>query len=145
MWTERFKNVQNIRPCHKHHHKSHEKLKSAISNRRKKWKIQKHLLVRFTLAIVIYNLNESPQLYIGLVGGSSRSHRLDLCTEVRPLNECPVHETKQSDNQAPVILELLGIRNIPSLLFLPGPLRPGVVTPDEVQSMGQIERFEIYT
>ena len=37
------------------------------------------------------------------------------------------------------MLELWGMRNIPSLPSLPGPLRPGVVAPDRVLSMGQIE------
>ena len=37
------------------------------------------------------------------------------------------------------MLELWGIRSTPSLPLLPGPLRPGVVVPDRVLSMGQIE------
>ena len=37
------------------------------------------------------------------------------------------------------MLELWGMQSIPSLPSLPGPLRPGVVAPDRVLSMGQIE------
>ena len=37
------------------------------------------------------------------------------------------------------MLELWGMRNTSSLPSLPGPLRPGVVTPDRVLSLGQIE------
>ena len=37
------------------------------------------------------------------------------------------------------MLELWGMRGTPSLLSLPGPLRPGVVAPDRVLSMGQIQ------
>ena len=37
------------------------------------------------------------------------------------------------------MLELWGIRRMPSLPSLPGPFWPGVVTPDRVLSMGQIE------
>ena len=31
----------------------------------------------------------------------------------------------------------------PSLLLLPGPLSPEVITPDKILSMGQIELFDI--
>ena len=37
------------------------------------------------------------------------------------------------------MLELWGMRNTPSLPSLPGPLWAGVVAPDRVVSMGQIE------
>ena len=39
--------------------------------------------------------------------------------------------------------ELWGMWNTPSLPFFPGPLWPGVVVPDRVPSMGQIELFDI--
>ena len=41
------------------------------------------------------------------------------------------------------MLELWGIRSTPSLPLLSGPLWPGVVMPDRVPSMGQIELFDI--
>ena len=56
-----------------------------------------------------------------------------------PRNECPGYDTKQSDAEAPVILELWGIQSSPSLQSLPGPLWPGVVALDRVLSSGQIE------
>ena len=37
------------------------------------------------------------------------------------------------------MLEFWGMWSTPSLLSLPGPLWPGVVAPDRVLSMGQIE------
>ena len=37
------------------------------------------------------------------------------------------------------MLELWGMQITPSLRLLPGPLRPGVVAPDRLLSMGQIE------
>ena len=37
------------------------------------------------------------------------------------------------------MLELWGMRSTPLLPSLPGPFWPGVVAPDRVQSMGQIE------
>ena len=61
-------------------------------------------------------------------------HQLHLC------NEYPGYDTKQSDGEAPVVLELWGIWNTSSLPLLPGPLWPGVVAPDWVLSMGQIEQ-----
>ena len=41
------------------------------------------------------------------------------------------------------MLKLWGMRSNPSLPLLPGPLCPGVVAPDRVLSMGQIELFNI--
>ena len=58
---------------------------------------------------------------------------------VRPPNECPRYDTKRTDGKVPVMLKLWGMWSTPSLPSLPGPLRPGVVTPDRVLSMGQIE------
>ena len=45
--------------------------------------------------------------------------------------ECPRYVTKQSDGEVSVMLELWGMRSTPLL--------PGVVVPDRVPSMGQIE------
>ena len=52
-------------------------------------------------------------------------------------NECPRYDTKQSDDEAAVIL------STPSLPLLPGLLWPGMAAPDRVLSIGQIERFDI--
>ena len=41
------------------------------------------------------------------------------------------------------MLELWGMRSTPLLPLLPGPLWPGVVAPDRVLSIGQIECFDI--
>ena len=46
---------------------------------------------------------------------------------------------KQSDGTASVMLEHWGTRSTSSLLLLPGPLWPGVVAPNNVLSIGQIE------
>ena len=53
--------------------------------------------------------------------------------------ECPGYDTKQSESEVPVMLELWGMRSTPSLPSHQGPLRPGEVAPDKVLSMGQIE------
>ena len=64
---------------------------------------------------------------------------LHFCRGVQLPNECPGYDTKQSDGGVPVMLEFWGMRNMPSLLLLPGPLWLRVVAPDRVLSMGQIE------
>ena len=64
------------------------------------------------------------------------------CTSAEDLdspNEFSGYDTKQSDGEVPVILELWGMRSTLSLPSLPGPLWPGLVEPDRILSMGQIE------
>ena len=71
------------------------------------------------------------------VGLGWRINRLLLCRGVRPtINECPGYDTKQSDGEVPVMLELWGMRSTPSMTLLPGPLWPGMVTPERALSMG---------
>ena len=60
-------------------------------------------------------------------------------TDCISADEYPKYDTKQSDVEVPVLLELWVIGNATSLPSLPGPLWPGVVAPDRVLSMGQIE------
>ena len=45
----------------------------------------------------------------------------------------PGYDTKQSDGEAPVMLELWEMRNTPSLLRPQGPLWPGLVALDRVK------------
>ena len=67
---------------------------------------------------------------ISPVGWGNRIHQLHLCRRVRPpTNECPGYDTKQSDGEVPVMLELWGMRSTPLLPSLRGPVRPGVVAP----------------
>ena len=74
------------------------------------------------------------------VGWDCRIHRLHLCKGVRaPPNECPVYDTKLSDGEVSVIFELWVMRSTPSLPSIQGLLWPGVVAPDSVLSIGQIE------
>ena len=74
------------------------------------------------------------------VGWGCIIHWLLLFREVRPPpNVCPVYDTKQSDGEGPVILEFWGMLITPLLPSLPGIFWPGLVVPDRVQSMGQIE------
>ena len=55
-------------------------------------------------------------------------------------SEYPVYDTKQSDGEVPVMLEFGGMQTTPSLPSLSGLLWPGVVAPDRVLSMDQIEQ-----
>ena len=50
-------------------------------------------------------------------------------------NECPRYDTKQSDGETSLILELWGMRCTPLFLSFPGPLWPGVVASDRVLSI----------
>ena len=58
-------------------------------------------------------------------------------TSTAPL--CPGYGTKQSDGEVPVMLELWEMRSSPLLPSLPDLLWIGLVAPDRVLSMGQIE------
>ena len=51
-------------------------------------------------------------------------------------NDFPEYDTKQSDDEASVMLELWGMQSITSLPSLPGPLWLRVVAPDRVLPMG---------
>ena len=69
-----------------------------------------------------------------------RIHRLPICRGVKKKkntsNECAGYDTKQSDGEVSVMLELWGMQRTPSLPLLPGPLWPRIEAPDRVQSMG---------
>ena len=61
-----------------------------------------------------------------------------------PTNEWSIHNTIQSDGEAP-FFELRGMWNTSSLPLLPGRLRPIVEVPVRVPSMSQIELFNDLT
>ena len=54
-------------------------------------------------------------------------------------NECCGNDTKQSDSEDAVLVELRGIQSAALLLSLQGLFFPGEVTPEKVSSMIQIE------
>ena len=56
-------------------------------------------------------------------------------------NACYGYDIKQFDGKAPA-LELRRMWSTSSLPLLPGPLLPGVVAPNWILSMGQIEMFD---
>ena len=70
-----------------------------------------------------------------------RIHQLHLSRGVRhpPPNKCPRYDTNKFDDDVRVMLELWKMQSTPSLPSLPGLLWPGVVAPNRVLPMGQIE------
>ena len=88
----------------------------------------------FFYLLLLFNMFVSP------VGWGCRIHQLHLCRWVRPPPyKFPGYETKQSDGEAPLMVELWGLRSNPSVQSLPSPLWPGVVASDRVRSIGQVE------
>ncbi len=60
------------------------------------------------------------QLLYCPVGWDCRIHRLLLCRGFKtPPNECPGFDTKQSDDEAPVMLEVLGNVKHPFIAIAP--------------------------
>ena len=56
----------------------------------------------------------------------------------------PGYDTKQSDGESPVMLELWGMRSTLLLPSLSGPLWPEMVAPVRIPSMGQIELKRVF-
>ncbi len=50
-------------------------------------------------------------------------------------NECYGYDTKQSDGEVPVMLELWRMRSTPLLPSIQGPLGPRLVAPDKALSI----------
>ena len=86
-----------------------------------------------------------PWPFFFFLKSKTSSAELHLCRGLHPppTNECSGYDIKQSDDEALVMLELWGMWSTFSLPLLPSPLRSGVVAPDRVLSMGQIELFDI--
>ena len=66
----------------------------------------------------------------------------DISPSQNSPNKCTRYDTKQSDGEVPIMLELWGMLSGPSLALLPGSLWLRVEAPDRVLYMGQIELFE---
>ena len=125
------------------HHNSWERERDGVSGWVSKCRFSfkyllylKLVLLSFFLYILFLSfsmLNYCP------VGWSCRIHWLHLCREVRPHQRVSWIDSKQSDGEVPVMLKLWGMQSTPSLPSLQGPLLPGVVAPNRVLSMGQIE------
>ena len=89
------------------------------------------------IIIISYSYNKRLQQ---TVSWGCRIYQLLLFRGVRPHpNECPRYDIKQSDGEVPFMLELWEMLSTASLPSLSSSLRPGVVAPDRVLSIGQIE------
>ena len=51
-------------------------------------------------------------------------------------NGCSGYDTKCSDGEVPVMLELWGMRSTPLFPLVPDPLLPGMLSPNRALSMG---------
>ena len=91
-------------------------------------------MIRNTIA---WEENVAFQIYVNL--GLLNKPNPPMQRSKNPTNECPRYDTKQSDCDVSVMLELWGTWSTPSLPSRPGPLWPGVVSPNKAQSMGLIE------
>ena len=73
------------------------------------------------------------------IGWGCRIHRLHIYRRVRLPQRVSWYDSKKSDGEAPVMLELWGMRSTPLLPSLPGSLWLEVVARDRVLCIGQIE------
>ena len=80
-------------------------------------------------------IKTKPSLSLSLAQSAGAVEYTDCISAegVRLPNVCPDNDSKQFDGEALVMLELCGMQSTPSLSLLPGPLCPGVVTPDRVK------------
>ena len=85
-----------------------------------------------------------PNITFALSAGAVKYTNI-LCGGVSnsPPNEFPGYDTKQSDGEVTVMLELWVMRSTPLLPLLPGPLWPGVVIPDKGAIYG-LDRTQVW-
>ena len=79
------------------------------------------------------------------VGWGCKIHLQHLCRGIVSSNDCPRYDIEQSNGEAPIILELWEMWSTSSLPLFRGLFMPGVVAPERVLSMGQIELFGTQT
>ena len=113
-----------------------------------RWNLRNHiyLSIYLSLSLYIYIYRERERererervIWYRPVSWGCKIQQLHLC-KIRPTtNECPVYDSKQSDGEHPVMLQLWGMWSTPSLSSLLYPLWPGVVTLVRVLSMSQKE------
>ena len=102
-------------------------------------------LTAFPTINFIYFVYEKSNYYYSLICywpnqlGLQNTLTASLQRVKTPPNECPGYDTKQSDGEVPVKLELWRMQRTFLLPSLSGPLWPRVVAPNIVPYMGQIE------
>ena len=108
-------------------------------------KSQRIICIPFSImdsGLFIYHLAVWPYfsfLLDQLIGALEYTDSIYAAGQDPVTNECPGYDTKQSDGKAPIMLDFGEMRAIHLLLSLPTLRLPGAVSPDRVQSMGQIE------
>ena len=85
-----------------------------------------------------FNLQNKANKFNCPVGWDCRIQTASL-QRSKPPPQVSWYDSKQSDGEVPVMLEFWGMRSTVSLPLLSIWLWPGVVAPDRVLSMGQIE------
>ena len=79
------------------------------------------------------------KVYLSFLAQSAGATEYTNCISADPnLNECPGYNNKESDGEAPVMLEIRKMRSNSSLPLLPGRIWCGVVAADRVLSMAQL-------
>ena len=84
-------------------------------------------------------LNDNNRFMKVTVKSTAQSAGAVKCSDCRPVRHNPMTVLDMTLISLMVRFQLWGIRSTPSLPSLPGPLRPGVVAPDRVLPMSQIE------
>ena len=108
------------------------KLRAAILSR---WYI---LFVSPEKLKIFLSLGNIPDNLFGQIGYVYRIHQLHMCRGVRFPVSCLEFNTKQSDGETSIMLEVWGMLSTSSLPWLSGPLCTGVVAPGRPLSMDQI-------
>ena len=97
------------------------------------------IMLQFKLSPLILLFPNISVLAYDPVGWIYWIHRLLLWREDGTPNGLPRYDTKQSDGEARMVSRPWGMRSTPSLPSFQGSLCPGVVAPERVQSIYQIE------
>ena len=100
------------------------------------------LMKKYDTSVVSVSFRNCLISFLGLIGWGRRIHLLHPFSGVRLPQWVSWYDIKLSDGEVPVTLELWGMRSTPSLPSLPGPLWTGMVVPDRILFMSQIELFE---
>ena len=79
----------------------------------------------------------TPSIYTGPVGWGCRIYRLYVCRRIRLPHRVSCYGTKQSDGEAPAMLEIWRMRNTPWLPSLPGSFWLEMVASDRVCRKGK--------
>ena len=80
-----------------------------------------------------------------MAGATEYIDFIDSVGKNSPSNKCLRYTTKQSDREAPALLDFRWMQSTILLPSLPGELWLGVVASDRVRSMGWMELFGIET